>query len=409
MPALSVLFALACTPKATDTIADTRDDTAETSDTEESQWADEDLFRAIIDGSAEASSTLSKIASLGGLPIETRSGTWLFGCLCGEGEWALTGDHNDWTSTALTQSGDLHWAEVAISDPDGSGYKFTDGNTWQADPFARRYTYDTYGEISLVRASAAHLERWLSVSNGALLPRDLFVWVPENGQFTHLLLAHDGQNLFDPSAFWGGWQLQESIPDNVLVVGIANTEDRIDEYTHTTDVIDGVSMGGQADAYLELIHSEVRPLMIDAYGEPNVVGIMGSSLGGLVSMVAALQHPNEYDMAISLSGTMGWGSMGVNGPTIIDDFSTQTHQDITLYLDSGGQGTCVDTDGDGIWDDATDNADNYCENIQLRDVLESIGYTFDDDLWHWHEPGAQHNEAAWAARVFRPLAIFSSL
>jgi hypothetical protein len=47
--------------------------------------------------------------------------------------------------------------------------------------------------------------------------------------------------------------------------------------------------------------------------------------------------------------------------------------------------------------------------VQLRDVLESSGYLFDQDLFHWHEPGATHDEAAWAARVFRPVQIFEAL
>jgi hypothetical protein len=47
--------------------------------------------------------------------------------------------------------------------------------------------------------------------------------------------------------------------------------------------------------------------------------------------------------------------------------------------------------------------------VQLRDVLSSKGYVFDQDLWHWWEDGAPHNEAAWAARAFRPLQAFEKL
>jgi hypothetical protein len=45
----------------------------------------------------------------------------------------------------------------------------------------------------------------------------------------------------------------------------------------------------------------------------------------------------------------------------------------------------------------------------MRDVLLSIGYTTGVDMAHWFEPDAPHNEAAWAARVFRPLDIFRDL
>ena len=60
-------------------------------------------------------------------------------------------------------------------------------------------------------------------------------------------------------------------------------------------------------------------------------------------------------------------------------------------------------------DDDLDGSDNYCETLQMRDVLSAEGYTFDTDLWHWWEPGAEHNEVAWAARVGRPLELFAAM
>jgi len=78
-------------------------------------------------------------------------------------------------------------------------------------------------------------------------------------------------------------------------------------------------------------------------------------------------------------------------------------------LTRGGDGTCWDADGDGVEDDDPEATDNYCENRQLADVLEAVGYEYEVDLWHWHEPGAEHNELAWADWVFRPLQIFASL
>jgi hypothetical protein len=411
---LSLLMLVACTPQPQPTLppspANNTDTDTDTDTDTVAAVADEALFRGAVDGSLDAAAALAQIGERGGFPVETSSGTWLFGCFCGEGDWYLAGDHDDWSGALLTRAGDLHWIEATILVADGSGYKFTDlDSTWSADPLARRYNYDDYGEYSLVRSSAAHLERWVGVSYGALLPRELFVWVPDAGTYTHLLLAHDGQNLFNPAAIWGGWRLQESLPPGVLVVGVENTAARLDEYTHTTDTIHGTEHGGAADAYLDMLDGAVRPLAESAYGSPEVVGVMGSSLGGLVSFYAAWRNPDRYDMAISLSGTMGWGSIGQDGETIIDLYAASGHQDVALFLDSGGDGPCEDTDGDGISDDSAGSSDNYCENIQLRDVLDSIGYTFGNDLWHWHAPGEPHNEAAWAARVSRPLDAFSAL
>jgi hypothetical protein len=369
---------------------------------------DEALLRAAIAGSADAATALAEVARSGGLPVETEAG-FLFACLCGSGDWSLAGDHEGWVGQPMERSGALSWIEVDIAAPDGSLYKFTDGDTWTADPLGRRYGYDEYGEHSIVRASAAHLERWYAVDGFGLAARDLQVFVPRDGAFTHALYAHDGQNLFDPDAFWGGWQLQDRVPDGILVVGIDNTADRMDEYTHTTDLIHGTTYGGKADDYADLVGEIVRPLMEEAYGTPAVVGTLGSSLGGLVSFHIALAQPGEWDFAASMSGTMGWGSIGADNPTMIDRYRDAGHGATALYLDSGGEGDCFDSDGDGVEDDDPSASDNYCENIQLRDVLADVGYSFDVDLWHWHEPGAAHNEYAWGARVGLPLSLFAGL
>jgi hypothetical protein len=106
---------------------------------------------------------------------------------------------------------------------------------------------------------------------------------------------------------------------------------------------------------------------------------------------------------------MGWGSIGLHNETLIERYTAAGHGATALYLDSGGGGTCFDGDGDGIEDDDPTGADNYCENKQLEAVLQANGYVAGVDLWHWWEPGALHNEAAWAARVWRPFDHFAAL
>ena len=43
-----------------------------------------------------------------------------------------------------------------------------------------------------------------------------------------------------------------------------------------------------------------------------------------------------------------------------------------LYLDSGGDGPCADSDNDGVQDDSPTAGDNYCENAQMLGVLQGI-------------------------------------
>jgi hypothetical protein len=376
---------------------------------------DEELLLLAIDGELDPADALQQISDSDGLPIAGEGGTYYFACLCGPGTWSLVGDFNDWTPLAMNEAGALRWVELEIAAPDGAKYKFHDNvDVYIPDPLGRRYDYDAFGEFSLVRASAPHLERWFDVAGFGLEARDLQVYVPQDGLFSHAVYAADGQNLFDPEAIWGGWKLQQSVPPEMLIVGVDNTPARMDEYTHVTDEIQGVTVGGKGADYAKLVHEQIRPRMEAAYGEPLASAVMGSSLGGLVSFVIADLYPDDYDMVISMSGTVGWGSIGdgIGNPTILEIYELAGKRPFAIYLDSGGGDggmACVDSDLDGIADDNLSASDNYCVNNQLRDALADLGYTFELDLWHWWEPDAPHNEAAWAARVGMPLTHFAGL
>lgn len=378
------------------------DDTADVGDTDDSGLPGAEAILAELRGDPDAGMLA---VSADGWPRPVEGG--LLFVHADPGEWALAGDFEGWSGLPMTEDDGFSWI---VAEVDGaSGYKFTNGTDWVPDPWSRQYTFDDFGEMSLVNAEDPHLERLFGVSDGTLRARTVRAWVP-GGAPTHVLYVHDGQNLFDPGAIGGGWHLQDSVPDGVLVVGIDNTADRMEEYTHVEDRLDGEAYGGWGDRYAAFLQDDVRPLVAATWGEPATVGVMGSSLGGLISFHVADRYPGEYAFAASLSGTMGWGSIGADNETMIARYGAAGHRDTALYLDSGGYGTtCADADGDGTNDDDPDAADNYCENAQLRDVLADVGYTFEVDLWHWHEPGAAHNEAAWAARVWRPLEIFAGL
>lgn len=360
------------------------------------------------------------IWSDGGLPIVEDDRT----CFVHLGEPGLAlsvaGDFNAWAvdDLPMAQAGTglgFYVAIAAVPRAEAVGlYKLVrDGEVFFADPHARRFGWDENGEYSRLAPdpSRSHYERWpqFDIGAGELEPRDLTVYVPagglEGGELP-LLVMHDGQNLFAPDAFFGGWQvgptLDAAIADGelrpVLVVGVDNTAARMDEYTHVPDDLGGMLVGGRAAEYAELLVDGVLPFVAERYpvsGVPEDTALLGSSLGGLVSLYIAWSWPDRFGHAGSMSGTVGWGSFGARADTILDLFTSDPPAGLRIYIDSGGAEGLGCPDGD---------SDNYCDNVALAEGLRALGWDDDVDLFYRWEPDAPHNEAAWAARL-RPALV----
>lgn len=347
-------------------------------------------------------------------------------------------DLNAWDAgshpATRSATGRHHWVVVEearfLSPPEGSKYKWVLGASEYLPPLeATAYGFDAFGRFGWVRPppSAPHLEQFPGLASAHLaLPRTLRVYLPAgfvprgpSAARARTLLVHDGQNVFHPDAFFGGWRLDEALSgpafSDVVVLAIDNAADRMDAYTHVADDIGaGSRVGGRAAAYLALLEDEALPFLRARYGveaRGDSLAMMGSSLGGLVTAFAALERPELFGCGAALSPTLGWGSFAPGmSDALVQRWPSHGRGATALYLDSGGGvvGACADLDGDGVEDDA-DDRDNYCVTVQLRDRLVDLGYAFGVDLAHWHAPGAGHDEAAWAARVPRALAACSAM
>lgn len=329
---------------------------------------------------------------------------------------SVAGDFNDWTPAPMerpVEGAPFLLSEATVEAPGGL-YKFVDGEVFIADPLARRYGWDQFGEFSIVDGDAerSHHERWPAFSDSVdpLQPRTVRVYVPaavNAGEDAEVLLMHDGQNLFDPDAIFGGWQasqtadsmiLQREI-DPVLLVGIDNTSARFEEYTHVVDDIGGGPVGGQADDYADFVVDGVLPFIGARYPTrmgPEHTAVLGSSLGGLVSLHLAHRHPDVFGSVGSMSGTLGWGTFGLDNETMIDRYADIAPPGLRVYVDSGGAGPCPGGSGD-----------NYCENVAFADVMRSQGWVDEEALFYRWTPDAPHNEAAWAARFGIALRVLS--
>lgn len=400
-----------------DSDSDSDGDSDPDSDTVGDPAGDEASVRALIANGGDVLAVLEEVAGGAGFPVHTEDDTYLFVAQHDGADLWVAGDFDDWAGTAMTAADGFFWAEVSIAEPAGQGYKFTSDNSsvYWADPFARAYAYDSFGEVSRVRPdSDAHFERIRMGGTDELGARWLRVRVPAGQGPWPVLYVQDGQNLFAGEGAWGSWHLDAvSEAAGTLLVGIDNTSERTAEYTHIDDALRGTDITARGTAYATFVRTVIRPRIEAEFGSTGVDGLMGSSLGGLISLYIAERDPADWDFVASLSGTLGWGRFAEDGPTMQELYiDGDLAGDFVVYVDSGGNdggNGCTDPDGDGYFSDEPDDSDNYCTNRAFADALAADGAVWDDTLFHWHEPNAEHNEAAWAARVFRPLAIFAGL
>jgi predicted alpha/beta superfamily hydrolase len=143
-----------------------------------------------------------------------------------------------------------------------------------------------------------------------------------------------------------------------------------------------------ADAYLRFLVDELKPFVDATYrtlpGRDDTF-VMGSSMGGLISLYALCEYPQVYGGAGCLS--THWPA----GDGIVIDYLAETlpppgHHKI--YFDYG-----------------TETLDAQYEPYQRRadQVMRAAGYTEGVEWMTRRFDGAAHDEAAWQARVHVPL------
>jgi predicted alpha/beta superfamily hydrolase len=137
--------------------------------------------------------------------------------------------------------------------------------------------------------------------------RTIWLYLPTDYHSTTksypVLYMHDGQNLFDhATSFVGEWEIDETLDSLAklgyevpIVVGINNGQQRrIDELTPWPNDKYG---GGDGEAYLKFLTETLKPKIDSAYRtkpQARHTGIMGSSLGGLISFYGGLAYNHVF-------------------------------------------------------------------------------------------------------------------
>jgi predicted alpha/beta superfamily hydrolase len=117
-----------------------------------------------------------------------------------------------------------------------------------------------------------------------------------------VIYIHDAQNLFDAkTAFADAWQVDETLNimnAQLIVIGIEHgNEKRMDELTPYKNTKYG---GGNGENYIDFIIKTLKPIVDSVYrtkSNAKNTAIFGSSLGGLISFYAVIQHPEAFGKA----------------------------------------------------------------------------------------------------------------
>jgi len=240
-----------------------------------------------------------------------------------------------------------------------------------------------------------------------LPPRDITVYLPAAydsapGERYPVVYMHDGQNLFfDETSFAGEWGVDETVDalvsdgviPPVIVVGLHNTSERMADYTPTVDANYG---GGNGDAYVAWLADVVKPAvdaLLRTRCERDVTGIMGSSLGGLISLHAALERPEVFGRFGVVSPSLWW-----DDEVMLARFADYDGAlPLRLWLDMG---TAEGGDADG------DVTGAVAELRAVRESARAKGMTVGEGLGYYEVRNAAHNEQAWRSRlphIFRYL------
>jgi predicted alpha/beta superfamily hydrolase len=229
--------------------------------------------------------------------------------------------------------------------------------------------------------------------------RTLVVYVPpgydQSGEQRYpVLYMQDGQNLFDEQTSYAGveWRLDEAaqrlIGDQqirpVIIVGIYNTPDRTPEFTPPP--------AGRADKYADFIVEEVKPFIDKVYRtqpDRGNTAIGGSSMGGMVSLWTAKEHPQTFSHVAVLTPFLR-----VEGKPLTDLLGSDASwlKGMRVWIDMSPSPKKYYPG-----DDPTGDARAFVK------VLDGAGLKKDVDYKYVELDEGEHTEASWQTRADQVL------
>ncbi len=264
--------------------------------------------------------------------------------------------------------------------------------------------------------SAGRVEVITGFRSEQIGPRTVHIWVPEGydeRKSYSVLYMHDGQMLFDASSSWNKQEwgvdevatklMREGKIEDLMVVGVFNAGQlRHKEYfpekayymlpREKQESLYGFESDQlMADEYLKFLVKELKPYIDRNYAtrpDATHTAVMGSSMGGLISLYAISEYPDVFGGAACMSTHWpGVDPEDMDGvPEAFLDYM-KSHlpapEDHRIYFDHGDQ-----------------TLDAHYPPLQEKVDALMVEKGFTPASWVTvAAPGAAHNEEAWNARL----------
>ena len=197
----------------------------------------------------------------------------------------------------------------------------------------------------------------------------------------------DGQNLFDPNTSFTGydWKVDEVVNEmiiekkieEIIVVGIYNTKDRIEEYNYFTE---------KGKKYANFLIRELKPFIDENFrtiSKASQNALMGSSMGGLISFQLFWNFPKIFGKAACLSNSFWVNDRKVF--SMVKEVNNEFNEKNRLYIDCG-----------------TGEKELLGDYKKMVALIKSLS-TNDKNFSHHLEEGSRHTEYDWAQRLHIPL------